>query len=248
MYVHSKRWEEAQELEKIYWQKEYFRDSEYKELIIKYKDIFKRIEDEYDFQENTKILDLGCGATCPSTLFVKGAKYGVDPLVDSFMEQDKEKLEGLIILKKGGGENIPFEDGFFDVCLCRNAIDHMDNLDQVMKEARRVTKSGGIAIFSVYTYTPFITFLKQTSEMIPFLRNIEHPFTFTPPGFKRFCSKYFEVVEDLVVFEGKNSIDYGKQDVEMTEPFLNQVFAFINRYLFMNEWFVKEYLVIGRIK
>ena len=248
MYSHSKRWEKAQELEKIYWQKEYFRDSEYKELILKYEGIFKSIEEKYGFNQDTKILDLGCGATCPSTLFANGIKYGVDPLVDEFIEKDKEKLDGKIALKKGGGEDIPFEDNFFDVCLCRNAIDHMDNLDKVMQEIKRVTIPNGIAIFSVYTYTPFITFLKKTSECIPFLRNIEHPFTFTPEGFKRFCSEHFEVIDEMVVFEGKNSIDYGKQDVEMTEPVLNRVFVFFNRYIFMNIWFVREFLLVCRAK
>jgi len=246
MHVHSKRWEEAQKIERFYWTKEDFRSSEFKELFIKYSEVFGEIEARYGFSDDSKILDLGCGATCPSTLFKKGKKYGVDPIAGVFLEKDRKELEGKIRLFEGSGENIPFEDGFFDVVLCRNALDHMDDVHRVMTEMKRVTRKKGLVILSIYTYTPFITALKKTSEYIPFLRNVEHPFTFTPRRFRDFCSKYLEVLEERVIFEGRNSIDYGKQDVEMTEPLLHKIFAWSNRYIFLNDWFLREYLLVCR--
>lgn len=246
MHYYSKRWEKAQKIEKLYWQKEYFRESEFKELVLKYANVFEQIEKKYSFSKSTEILDLGCGATCPSILFKNGTKYGVDPLVDFFLQKDKEKLYNKIKLFKGRGEEIPFADNFFDAILCRNALDHMDDVNKVMEEIKRVTKEQGIIILSIYTYTSFIAFLKNTSEYIPFLRNIEHPFTFTPMEFKNFCAKYFEILEEKIIFEGKNSSDYGKQDVDMREPLLNKVIAWLNRYIFMNDWFLIEYLLICR--
>ena len=244
MYSHTQRWKDAQKIEVEYWTKEYFRDSEFKELINKYSGLFAYIEKKYAFDENTKILDLGCGATCPSILFKKGVKYGVDPIVDVFLESDKEKLANKIALSKGSGEAIPFEDDYFDVILCRNALDHMDNLENVMEEIKRVVKGGGIVILSVYTYTRFVTSLKRASEHIPFLRNIEHPHTFTPGEFRDFCTRYFEPQEEKIVFEGTSSVDYGKEDVELTEPLLHKIVALLNKYVFMNNWFLREYLLI----
>lgn len=248
MYSYSERWRKAQEIEKIYWRKDFFRDSEYKELLFKYADLFKRIEEKYHFSMDTKILDLGCGATCPSTLFTKGKKFGVDPIVNVYLEKDRQKLDGSIELFEGTGEEIPFEDGFFDVVLCRNALDHMENIDNVMAEIERVVKPGGVVILSIYTYSPFIAFLKKASELVPMLRNIEHPFTFTPSQFRRFCAESFDVLEETTVFEGKSSIDYGKQDVELQEPLSHKVFALINRYVFMNTWFLREILITCRRK
>lgn len=246
VYFHSRRWEKAQEIEKSYWQKEYFRDSEFKELLSKYDELLSHIERKYQFSEDTKILDLGCGATCPSILFEKGERYGVDPLVDIFLEKDREKLLGKIRLSKGSGEEIPFEDSFFDVVLCRNALDHVDNVFRVMDEIRRVTRKQGIIILSIYTYTSFVALLKRTSEYVSYLRNIEHPHTFTPSKFRNVCAQYFEILEDKIVFEGKSSIDYGKQDVELKEPLSHKIVAGLNRYVFMNDWFLREYLVICR--
>lgn len=246
MYTHSKRWEKAQEIEKIYWRKDFFRDSEFKELISKYDEVFDYIEEKYNFTENTKILDLGCGATCPSVLFRKGKKYGVEPLVEAFLEKDKKKLADRIQLHQGTGENIPFEDSFFDVVLCRNALDHMDNIPKVMDEIGRVIDKGGVIILSIYVYVPFIVSLKRASEYVPFLRNIEHPFTYTETGFKRLCGTHFEVLEEKIIFEGKSSVDYGKQDVDMKEPILHKIFAWANRYLLMNDWFLREYLIVCR--
>ncbi|GMR05151.1 MAG: hypothetical protein BMS9Abin23_1093 [Thermodesulfobacteriota bacterium] len=248
MHVHSKRWEMAQDIERIYWKKDFFRESEFKELLSKYSKVFGEVESRYGFSRDTKILDLGCGATCPSVLFTRGVKYGVDPLAKEFLEKDREKLSGKIRLLTGSGENIPFADGFFDVVLCRNALDHMDNVDQVMREIKRVVKDKGLVILSIYTYTPFITFLKKTSEVIPFLRNVEHPFTFTPVGFGAFCRRFFETLEERVVFEGTSSVDYGKEDVEMTEPLLHKIFAWSNRRIFMNKWFLRELMVVCRKK
>lgn len=246
MHTYSKRWEEAQEIEKFYWSKEYFRESEFKELALKYARVFEDLEHKYNFKPDTKILDLGCGSTCPSILFENGVKYGVDPLVEIFLENDKKKLSGKIELKRGSGEEIPFESGFFDVSLCRNALDHMDNVEKVMQEIGRVTKDKGLIVLSIYTYTPFIAFLKRATEFIPFLKNVEHPFTFTPIEFREFCGNHFDIVDEKTVFEGKSSIDYGKQDVEMKEPLLNKVFAWANRYVFMNDWFLREHMVVCR--
>ena len=233
-------------MEAEYWRKNYFRDSEFKEISTKYSDLFNHIEEKYNFCSNTKILDLGCGSTCPSILFKNGEKYGVDPLVELFLEKDKKKLTGKIKLLKGTGEDIPFDDNFFNVVLCRNALDHMDNIRKAMEEIKRVTKKRGIIILSIYTYPPFIAFLKIASECITFLRNIEHPHTFTPSRFISSCARYFEIMEDKIIYEGKNSIDYGKQDVKLKEPFFYKIIAGLNRHVFMNDWFVREYLLIGR--
>ncbi len=246
MSLHSQRWKAAQEQEAEFWKKDYFRDSEFKESLVKYSEVFSRIEDRYRFDDQTKILDLGCGATCVSVFFKKGVKYGVDPLVDIFLKKDREKLSGKIDIFGGTGEAIPFEDGFFDVVLCRNSLDHMDDIQAVMEEIRRVSKPGAVILLSLYTYTKFITSLKKFSEYIPTLRNVEHPHTFTPSQFMDFCRQHFDIQEEIIIFEGKSSVDYGKQDVELIEPLFYKMVAGLNKYLFKNKWFVREYLLICR--
>jgi SAM-dependent methyltransferase len=244
MNRHSQRWGQAQQREAEYWKKGNFTDSESKEIEAKYSNFFHRVEEKYQFDEKTSILDLGCGATCASVLFKKGIKYGVDPLADEFLQRDMVKLEGKIRIFQGTGEYIPFGENFFSVVLCRNALDHMDDVQRVMQEVKRVVKRGGILLLSVYTYAPFIAFLKMASEFIPCIRNVEHPHTFTRGKLVRLCEKYFDILEEEIIFEGKSSIDYGKQDVELKEPLLNKIISFINARILMKNWFVREYMLI----
>jgi SAM-dependent methyltransferase len=44
------------------------------------------------------------------------------------------------------GVNLPFEHGTFDVVFSSNVLEHVAEIDRVLKETHRVLKSGGIAI------------------------------------------------------------------------------------------------------
>lgn len=103
-------------------------------------DFFDLTKSDYD---DLKVLDIGCGPR-GSLEWADNTKerIGLDPLADKYI-----KLEGKhhqMKYVKSGAENIPFEDGYFDVVSSLNSLDHVDDLNQCIKEIKRVVKPGGL--------------------------------------------------------------------------------------------------------
>ena len=98
-----------------------------------------------------KILDLasGCGTFVFYGLLNGFDVFGIDPSHWKYKFNEmkareysypSEWINKFII---GYGENIPFEDNFFDCVSTYQTLEHVQNLNQVLKEMIRVTKSGG---------------------------------------------------------------------------------------------------------
>lgn len=95
-----------------------------------------------DFYENKKVLDIGCGPR--GTLEwadMASERIGLDPLVNSYKKLgiDRHKMKYI----KAYSENIPFEDGYFDIVTSINSLDHVDDLDKTIDEIVRVTSPEG---------------------------------------------------------------------------------------------------------
>lgn len=95
-----------------------------------------------DFYIGKNILDIGCGPR-GSLEWADGAldRVGVDPLADEYV-----KLNGgthKMRYVQSGSEHMPFRDGYFDVVCSFNSLDHVDDLDQTIREIKRVLIPGG---------------------------------------------------------------------------------------------------------
>lgn len=87
-----------------------------------------------------RVLDVGCGVKPYQPLFAPfAATYvGVDPV-----ENPHAELLGSI-------EDLPVEDGSFDVVLCNQVLEHCDNPMRAVAELRRVTAPGGRVLVSTH--------------------------------------------------------------------------------------------------
>lgn len=94
------------------------------------------------FYDNKKILDIGCGPL-GSLEWADNAKLrvGLDPLANEYMKIGASELNMVFVLSPA--EKIPFPDNYFDVISSFNSMDHVDDVDQVISEVKRVCKSGG---------------------------------------------------------------------------------------------------------
>ena len=109
------------------------------------KDICAQITDR-----RPRILDVGCGTGANlKTLFEFGEAEGVDISPDA-LQFCRER--GLNHVKLGAAEELPYEDGTFDLVTALDVVEHLDDDVGGLREMRRVLRPGGRALIFVPTF------------------------------------------------------------------------------------------------
>lgn len=95
------------------------------------------------------VLDLGCGDARLAQML---AQDGFTPQLADVYENPNVANTGMPFKLLGQSEAVPFDDNQFDNTLLLTVLHHSDNPEQVLHEARRVTRPDGkvIVIESVY--------------------------------------------------------------------------------------------------
>jgi len=95
------------------------------------------------FYKGKKILDIGCGARGSLEWADTSAeRVGLDPLAYEYSKLGANNHKMRYV--SAYSENIPFADEYFDVVVSFNSLDHVNNLDQTIKEIKRVLAPEGI--------------------------------------------------------------------------------------------------------
>src|SRR5678816_2484856 len=109
------------------------------------EDICRRVPDR-----RARILDVGCGTGANLLMLSQfGDAEGVDISEDALAfcrERGLEKVE------LGAGEELPYDDGTFDLVTALDVVEHMDNVLAGLKEMRRVLRPGGRVLLFVPTF------------------------------------------------------------------------------------------------
>lgn len=116
------------------------------------------------------VLDLGCGGGFMAEALARrgAAVTGVDPSEPALDAARRHAAEGglSIAYRRGFGEAIPAETRSMDVVVCVDVLEHVDDLDRVLDEVRRVLKPGGLFLFDTVNRTWLATvvmvFLAET--------------------------------------------------------------------------------------
>jgi SAM-dependent methyltransferase len=97
-----------------------------------------------------RILDVGCGTGANLILLSKyGDAEGVDVSEDALAFCRERGLEKV---RLGAGEDLPYEDGEFDLVTAFDVVEHMDDDLAGIKEMRRVLRPGGRVLLFVPTF------------------------------------------------------------------------------------------------
>ena len=97
-----------------------------------------------------RILDVGCGTGANLLMLSKyGDAEGVDISEDA-LAFCRER--GLDKVRLGAGEELPYEDGTFDLVTAFDVVEHMDDDLAGLSEMRRVLRPGGRVLLFVPTF------------------------------------------------------------------------------------------------
>jgi SAM-dependent methyltransferase len=97
-----------------------------------------------------RILDVGCGTGANLLLLSKyGEAEGVDVSEDALAFC---RARGLDRVRLGAGEELPYEDGTFDLVTALDVVEHMDDDLAGLREMRRVLRPGGRVLLFVPTF------------------------------------------------------------------------------------------------
>lgn len=118
-------------------------------------------------------LDLGCGgghvafALAPHA----GAVVAYDlspPMLATVADEAARRGHANLRTAQGAVEALPFPDASFDLVASRYSAHHWSDLDAALREARRVMKPGGLAVFSdiVAAPSPLLDTVLQAIELM----------------------------------------------------------------------------------
>jgi ubiquinone/menaquinone biosynthesis C-methylase UbiE len=95
-----------------------------------------------------RVLDVGCGPRGSLEWCEMAAeRVGLDPLADSYRKLGIERHAMTYCCAPA--EAIPFPDEHFDVVVCINALDHVDDVERATAEMCRVLVPGGLLLLIV---------------------------------------------------------------------------------------------------
>jgi len=109
---------------------------------------------------SASILDYGCGS---DEVVISGRAaglniYGADVFYEGGNSLDAVSASGLFgdVIRRVDGDRLDFPDGFFDLVMSNQVLEHVDMLDPVLAEICRTMKTGGkfLSIFPTRATIP----------------------------------------------------------------------------------------------
>lgn len=156
---------------------------------------FKILTEQIAPLQPKTVLDVGCGEGFTlKQLYDKGigeSLEGVD-FLDTAIEIGK-KIHPQLKLKQGNIYDLPYKSNSFDLVLCTEVLEHLEEPEKALIELKRVTKKH--CVLSVPNEPWFMVgnFLRG-KNISRFGNDIEHIQHWTGWGIKNFVEKEFEVI------------------------------------------------------
>jgi SAM-dependent methyltransferase len=102
--------------------------------------------------EQNRVLSIGSGPIDVIDYWPSRHRYSIDPLADEYKKNFPGFQDKRVNYVTGYGENLPYEDNFFDMVYIRNALDHVEDPRRTLQEVHRVLRPGGAVYIWVHLY------------------------------------------------------------------------------------------------
>jgi SAM-dependent methyltransferase len=117
--------------------------------------------------------------------------YGVDPLIDTYLQFGSLPQQDYIQYMAVKAEAVPLDEALCDFVYSTNVIDHVENPDRVINECKRICRPGGEVLISVHVANrPF-----HVLGPIMFLIDKNHPHHFSEEKFVTILRRHFGSVQ-----------------------------------------------------
>ena len=113
----------------------------------------RQLEQVKPLPANASVLEVGSGAHGLIFFFEAAERIGVDPLAEEYRHLFPVWQERSTTIA-ARGEQLPFENGRFDLVLCDNVVDHAESPRRIVEEIARVLRPGGLLYFTVNIHHP----------------------------------------------------------------------------------------------
>jgi ubiquinone/menaquinone biosynthesis C-methylase UbiE len=171
--MNTERWKRAQIAEKKYWLSTSKTWSTENAAWYWQQMLSRGFTLDYEFFAGKSVLEVGCGpAGIIFQLHNTKSRVGLEPMDLKDLIIDGKKIS---IVKKGIGEEMPFENESFDVVLSFNALDHSVNPVKVIQEIQRVLRKDGDFLLWIYVLRNHYQFLQGFLNIM----DSPHPYHFT---------------------------------------------------------------------
>ena len=129
------------------------------------------IVSNYKIEDGMKVLELGCGTGSiwmgRDELLGKCGKLVLTDLSDGMLETAKINIgeRDNVEYRHADIQDLPFEDGSFDVIIAHSMLYHVPDLKRGLKEVRRVLKKGGTFYCATLGENNFVEKLAEWFEL-----------------------------------------------------------------------------------
>lgn len=207
---------------------------------------FNWLFEKIDFSKVNRLLELGCGngkLWQENNINLRNREIFLSDISEGMVEEVRNKLGSDFNCIVVDAEKIPFKDAYFDSIITNHVLFYLNDLNQGLKEIRRVLKSNGVLYCSTYgsKHMKEITDIVQSFDSRINLSNHSLYDVFGLENGESILKEYFTSVQrmdyqdSLEITESKPLIDYimschGNQN-EILGPRLSEFKEYIEELL-----------------
>jgi 2-polyprenyl-3-methyl-5-hydroxy-6-metoxy-1,4-benzoquinol methylase len=132
-----------------------------------------------------RVLDAGCGTAYGATILADAGAasvVGVD-VAEEVLRTVEPRIPKSVRLMVADVQELPFEDGAFDVVVCFEVLEHLDEAEQAVNEFARILAKGGFVVVSSPNRTVYPS------------GNPHHKHEFLPEELRLLLHQHFEFVD-----------------------------------------------------